>query len=203
MEKKYSVDELTESIIKEYQLSMNSEHNKATYKAQIYRVLHDTKIWDEAKTENNEKSKTKSNAKHFTESQKQRLLASPKMYDYVRNNSESEEIRNRKRYKDVQAEIKRRCNIHIAHVESLAENQGTNHNTPDISDKELNDAMDKMMLSAIFELYFTPINMDLLRNDLYKVTFTSESNLDEETIDAEDRLAHPEGYYYNRKEDNH
>lgn len=198
MEKLYSVDELTESIISDYHLSMKVDNAKAAYKAKIYRTLHDLNMWDKAITKPNGKSKTK----YFTENQKQQLLASPKLYDYVRENSESEEIKNSKRYKDVQAEIEIRRNDRIAYLNSLGVDEGYNDNAPFVSQKDLRNTMNTIMLTAIFEQFFTPINRDLLLNDLYATLYSDDLELDAANIEAEQRLEHPEGNYYKKKKHN-
>ena len=57
-----------------------------------------------------------------------------------------------------------------------------------------------MMISALFELYFTPIDDGILMNDLERVfIFKDELNLQLEDLDAEKRLNNPEGVYYHKK----
>ena len=68
----YSVSELLESMIADYQLPMDGENDKKTYQTQMYRALHGTGIWDHAIIRENGKKKMR----FFSEQQKQKLFGS-------------------------------------------------------------------------------------------------------------------------------
>lgn len=56
------------------------------------------------------------------------------------------------------------------------------------------------MLNALFSLFFTPINKELLFNDIFKNKFiTDDTELTPEDIEIEYQLSNPEGFYYQRK----
>lgn len=191
----YSVDELVESIIIEYDL-FDDEEVRATYKAKLYRALHNTGIWDKGIEKGNGKKKQK----YFSEQQKQKLLASPDLYDYVREHSKSQCIKESKRYKEVKQEIKERSDAHIAYLDSRTQDEWRgSDNAPYISQKEFRDCRNAIMLTAIFERFFTPINDSLLEHDLYAVMMEDELDITTEQIEAEQRLNSPEGNYYRRK----
>ncbi|MBQ2884813.1 MAG: hypothetical protein IJE43_13720 [Alphaproteobacteria bacterium] len=194
--KLYSIAQLVDSIIIEYNLPTDSKPNDKTiwtsYRQKISRVLKESGIWDSG-IDNTVGKKT---TKYFTEQQKQRLLADKSLYDYLRDRSQSEEIRNSKRYQDVQDAIETRRIAHINFISSQTQDDIEN-NIPIITNEKFRKVKNDMMLKAIFEKIFTPINEELLLNDLYQVLiFEDELALDTADIEAEHRLSHPEGYYY-------
>ncbi len=53
----YSIDELTDSIIEEFELDMSSSTARRNYYQKIYRVLHELGIYERAVKEINPKTK--------------------------------------------------------------------------------------------------------------------------------------------------
>lgn len=81
-------------------------------------------------------------------------------------------------------------------MDNLADNS-PDEDVPYISNKEFQNYKNSMMLTALFEKFFTPINDELLINDMTQVfIIRDEASLDVADIEAEQRLAHPEGNYY-------
>ncbi len=192
----YSVSKLLESMIADYQLPMDGENDKKTYQTQMYRALHGTGIWDHAIIRENGKKKMR----FFSEQQKQKLFGSEMLYDYLRDRSGSEYYRNSKRYHEIQKEIQKRREAHIAYLDSRRVEDYEDDNAPFISEQELQTHKNNMMLQALFEHFFTPFDTDLLKNDLYTMLYKDELDLDTPDLQAEERLEHPEGSYYHRKE---
>ncbi|KAF5053700.1 hypothetical protein DSECCO2_395700 [anaerobic digester metagenome] len=194
----YSVTDIVENLIKDFDLAMNSENpedSKKTYRQKIYRALHDTGLWDKAI----QKTVGKKTVRYFSEQQKQQLISSQNLYDYLRDNSLSELLNTSKRFKEVQKEIKERGESYLSYLTSNEANH-ENFGDPYISQEEFRNIKNTMMLTAIFELFFTPINDSLLEHDLYQMLTLDELRLETETIDAEQRLNHPEGNYYRKKQ---
>ena len=80
-------------------------------------------------------------------------------------------------------------------MDNLADNS-PDEDVPYISNKEFQNYKNSMMLTALFEKFFTPINDELLINDMTQVfIIRDEASLDVADIEAEQRLAHPEGNY--------
>lgn len=136
---------------------------------------------------------------YYTEQHKQAILCEKTLYDYVRSNSTSEEIKNRKRYNELQKDIEVRREAHIKYLDSQTQDD-ENSIAPTITDQEFQDYKNTLMLTALFERIFTPINDDLLYNDLYQTQIIKdELNLQAADIEAEERLQHPNGSYYHEK----
>ena len=193
----YSLDELTKSIINEYKLPYSEDDDTfAVYRQRIYREVVKLKLVDSAVKRVNPDTKRK--CMYFTEQHRQRILTEKTLYDYVRANSSSEEIRNEPRYKEVQRQISERREAYIEHLSSLNNDEDINPNDPAISDSDFRSAKCQLMLEALFQLYFTPINDSLLRNDLDRVLKKDDLGLQIEDMEAERRLEHPEGNYYSR-----
>ena len=191
----YSVSELTDAIIKEYQLPMPDEDTWRTYRQMISRTLKSTGIWDSGipKTVGNK------TILYFTEAQKRELLSNKRLYDYVRDRSSSEDLRNDMRYDDMIHAMEERKRAHIEFLLSQ-EQHADDYIEPDLSRKEYQDYKRDMMITAIFEKFFTPIDDNLLYNDLYRERIIKDDlNLQLEDIEAEKRLSHPNPNYYKDK----
>lgn len=191
----YSIKDLVDSIINEYQLSTEDENAWSTYRQKISRTLKESGIWDKGIA----KIKGKKTTMYFTEQQRQELLSEKTFYNYLRDRSKSEEIRNSKRYDEIQKAIEERRISHIEYLASL-ETGSIDKNAPVITDKEFRDYKRDLMITALFEKFFTPIDDKLLLSDLYQVQIIEdELDLQVEDIEAENRLSHPNLYYYKEK----
>lgn len=191
----YSIKDLVDSIINEYQLSTEDENAWSTYRQKISRTLKESGIWDKGIA----KKKGKKTTMYFTEQQRQELLSEKTFYNYLRDRSKSEEIRNSKRYDEIQKAIEERRISHIEYLASL-ETGSIDKNAPVITDKEFRDYKRDLMITALFEKFFTPIDDKLLLSDLYQVQIIEdELDLQVEDIEAENRLSHPNLYYYKEK----
>ena len=139
---------------------------------------------------------TVAKCRFYTEQQKQVILAEKTLFNYVRTNSASEQIKNGKKYDEIQDDIEKRRDAFINMMDNLADNS-PDEDVPYISNKEFQNYKNSMMLTALFEKFFTPINDELLINDMTQVfIIRDEASLDVADIEAEQRLAHPEGNYY-------
>lgn len=187
----YTIDKILDDIIEIYKLDLSGTDARKKYQQKIYRTLHNTKIWDKGIIKKNGKKEIR----YFSEQQKQELLCSSDLYDYVRNNSESDKIKNSMRYKDLQEEIAKRRESYISYLDSQ-EQIPSSEGAPYISQEEYESTKNSMMLTAIFEHFFTPINDSLLENDLYKTLFVDGLGLTNEVIEAEQRLNNPKGSYF-------
>ena len=205
----YSLKELTDSIVEEYKLEYGDNDMEENYLQRITRALKSNGFWDNAIIRINPNTKRKT--RYFTEGQRQSILAEKTLFNYVRDHSSSRDIRDSKRYDEYSRAIETRREEHMSFLGSLQDDfddeklSDNEKNLPYLRSSEYKLYKVNMMLSALFELYFTPINDSLLFNDVQRVLkFKDDLNLTVEDIQAEDRLDHPEGIYYNRrtKEDN-
>lgn len=191
----YSIKDLVNSIIDEYQLPTEGKGTWSAYRQEISRILKNSGIWNRGIAKN----KGKKTIMHFTEQQRQELLSEKTFYNYLRDRSKSEEIRNSKRYDEIQKAIEERRISHIEYLTSM-ETGNIDKNAPVITDKEFRDYKRDLMITALFERFFTPIDDKLLLSDLYHVQIIEdELDLQVQDIEAEHRLSHPEGYYYTKK----
>lgn len=193
----YTIKELTQSIIDEYQLDCSTDSAFEVYYMRIYRALQKKQLLKAGIEKINPETKRK--CMYYTEQHKQAILCEKTLYDYVRSNSTSEEIKNRKRYNELQKDIEVRREAHIKYLDSQTQDD-ENSIAPTITDQEFQDYKNTLMLTALFERIFTPINDDLLYNDLYQTQIIKdELNLQAADIEAEERLQHPNGSYYHEK----
>lgn len=193
----YTIKELTQSIIDEYQLNCSTDSAFEVYYMRIYRALQKKQLLKAGIEKINPETKRK--CMYYTEQHKQAILCEKTLYDYVRSNSTSEEIKNRKRYNELQKDIEVRREAHIKYLDSQTQDD-ENSIAPTITDQEFQDYKNTLMLTALFERIFTPINDDLLYNDLYQTQIIKdELNLQAADIEAEERLQHPNGSYYHEK----
>lgn len=191
----YSVKELVDSIIEEYQLPNQDEQAWSAYRQKISRTLKKTGLWNKGIP----KIVGKKTIIYFSEQQCQELLSEESFYNYLRDHSQSDEIKNSKRYDEIQKAIKERRISHIEYLDSL-ETDEHYKSTPVITDKEFQNYKQDMMLTALFENFFSPIDEKLLLSDLYQVKIIEdELSLQVRDIEAEHRLSNPEGAYYTKK----
>ena len=163
------------------------------YRQQICRTFQKLGLWDKAIIDRNGKKETR----YFTEHQRQLLLVEPNFYDYVRAKSDDEGLQNSKKYADIQRDIATRREAHIEYLNSL--NMDENEDIPYISNDMFRRVKNDIMLKALFELFFTPLDEALLMNDLYQTQLLAdELSLEPIDIEAEHRLTHPEGNYYKK-----
>lgn len=194
MSKLYTLEELTESIINDFKLDRSGEDAFHRYYQKIYRTLNACGFLKTATKKTN--PGTKRQCRYYTEEQKRAILAEKTLYDYVRKNSTSKRIKNSKKYSEIQIDIKRRRNEYFDMMNDLIDNP-PDENTPYISNKEFQNYKNSMMLNALFEKFFTPIDDALLRSDMTQVFITrDEASLEISDIEAEQCLSHPQGIYY-------
>lgn len=193
----YSIYDLVEFVKKEYQLDQTSAEADKNYYMRIYRALKQKNFLDEGIEQVNPMTHRK--CRYYTEYHKQTILHEKYLYNYLLNNSTSEDIKNGKRYDEIQKNIEMRREAHIKYLNSQTQDE-ENSTTPIITQQEFQDYKNTLMLTALFERIFTPINDDLLYNDLYQTQIIKdELNLQAADIEAEERLQHPNGSYYHEK----
>ena len=171
MSKLYTLEELTESIINDFKLDRSGEDAFHRYYQKIYRTLNACGFLKTATKKTN--PGTKRQCRYYTEEQKRAILAEKTLYDYVRKNSTSKRIKNSKKYSEIQIDIKRRRNEYFDMMNDLIDNP-PDENTPYISNKEFQNYKNSMMLNALFEKFFTPIDDALLRSDMTQVFITRD-----------------------------
>lgn len=193
--KYYSVRELVESAIKEYQLHDDESSRKAyemmfrrTLEKLGYTVVDDVDVIYEVVG----KSKTKK----FSQRIKDRLFFSKNIYNYFIDNSVDEAVKNKKSYDELISEIRHRRDDAI-----MYENNRDSYDdaVPTVSNAQLQQHKRNMMLEAIFNIFYTEFDEEQLRYDLNLALTSDEFNVTPDLIDAEYRYHHPEGNYFHKK----
>lgn len=199
MSKMYSINEMIEVAIDEYELETEETKEAALrgkkYYQKFQRALKskDVNFWGSAPVQTRGKTK----AKVFSEEQMRYLFSCKEMYDYLRDNSMNEQIRNSNRYDDVAKEILKRKADYIAYLEEKGLDD--ENDIPSVRHEDVIKIKENMMIEAIFNLFFTPFNEELLEQDLTYLFLRDEMALTREQIEAERRFANPYGIYYKEK----
>lgn len=193
----YTIEELVECIKDEYQLDQSTDDADKNYYMRIYRALKKLNILDKGIVLVNPVTHRK--CRYYSEHDKQAILSEKSLYDYLRNNSTSDVIKNSKRYNEILNNIDSRRNAHIRYLDSRTQDICDNSISV-ITQEEFQNYKNQIMLTALFEKFFTPINDELLYNDLNQFhIIRDELHLQIEDIQAEERLQHPKGAYYQEK----
>lgn len=122
MEGMYSLEDLTKSIIAEYDL-INPVKDYKTYRQRIRRALEDAGLLDKGSLMTNPVTKRK--CVYYSEFHKQTILHDKQLYDYVRKHSASDEYKNGPRYRDLEQQIRdyREANIRALDSSNINTNQ--------------------------------------------------------------------------------
>lgn len=211
MEKqKYKIIELTRYYVQRYGLntkyqsstSPNLDDGLAPYRAQIERILkkkiflEGKSLWDLIKTAKTPRQISLSDFERY---------CFPQWATYIRNhcgrfNEETlnaDENRYLTEYAAPNPESEARTEY-----EETRNSFNTDDNTPIMTPEEINDYKRDMMIQALFELFFTPVDTKKLEADLYHRTYVFDTVYPSgEDKDTADRLAHPLGNYFHKRED--
>ena len=195
MDGMYTIEEMTDSIIKEFSL-VDPVKNRRTYYQKVRRSLENAGLIDKGTVMVNPQTRRK--CMYYTEFQKLTILAEKSLYDYVRKNSADDTYKHAPRFKDIQKQIDDQRQDYVDYL-SAQTMSGTTDSDPYVSDEEVKAKKRDMMLEALFNVFFTPFNEDLLKNDLERMLVADDIHLEFADIEAHNRLEHPEGVYYRRK----
>lgn len=193
----YTLEELTDSIIEEFQLQ-NADIDRNNYHQSIYRALKRCNLLNKGIKKRN--PDTNRMCMYYTEVQKRTILADRILYDYVRTRSGLKQYNKGPKYKDVIASMSQQRQEYIDYLSALGtEVDEDNESDPYISDQEYRFHKTNMMFEALFSVFFTPIDDELLRNDLEQVEIYADPlNPTIQDLAAQHRLENPEGIYYKR-----
>ncbi len=192
----YTLTEMTKSFIEEYKLDRSSENYIRQYNMKLKRTIKELDI----KGTEMKNPVTKRKATYYTEKEKQTILASKYMYDYLIEHSMSDKIKKRPKYDEIKEIIRNRMSNFYNVMLSEREDHSRNDGDPFISNAEFSNFKLFMMVQALFERTFTPIKDDLLLSDMENYFIKrNEGQLTPEDIAVEDRLNHPEGNYFHHR----
>ena len=193
----YNIDELANSFVEEYELQIDKDgYCSKRYKQSIRRAMERLGILGNYVELANPKTNHLCN--YYSAQQREFIKNEPKFHDYLLDNSTNDAIRSGLRSKQIQEAIDKRRAEFIEHVSRQREEMNGECEAPCVSEMELNRRMALMMLTALFEERFTSFNRNKLRDDMELVLGEDELGLSSDAVQAEDRLAHPEGHYFKR-----
>ena len=193
----YTIEELTDSIINKYDLELINDEQRRMYYQRIYRALKENDMLDKGVIMVNQKTKRKS--RHYSETQKKILLEDEKLSDYLITRSNSIAIKNKIKNKNIRKEMEDLRNAAIEFFSAQKYDSADDKN-PSLSEEYIRQRMSYMMLKAIFELYFTPIDEKMLKQDLWNIEiFLDETHPDPKLVKSRIRLEKPEGNYYKKR----
>ena len=188
----YSISDMIEKAVSEYKLEF-PEANRGIYYTEISRQIKRLGLWDDALTELRGKSKTRV----FTYNQMQTIFSSKHLYNYFRKHSIDEEIQKSKSYDDMMEQVEIRRESAIAFLSQQGEPY--DDSIPTISNNDFLLRKLFIMVEALFNEKFTEFNSDLFYSDLYSELTKDELNLTPDILDAENRIRHPEKFYYSKR----
>lgn len=198
----YNLRELTKKIIEEFKLDIKDEEyieieetkSFYSYYQRIRRALKEIGEFNKGVYKKDPVTKRKNMC--YSEAQKQMILSEATFHDYVINHSIDEDIKNKKNYKDYQRVLLEYRKEYFNSLSTKNEDEGV----PCISDEEFNQYKMKMMITAVFEHFYTSIDDDLFRYDLERINiYMNDAHPEIEDLRAAERLKHPEGYYYRKR----
>lgn len=207
--KYYKILELTQFYVQRYGLntkyqsstSPNLDDGLAPYRAQIERILKkkiflgDNSLWDLIKTGKKPRQISLSDFERY---------CFPQWASYIRKNCETfnEEALNADEehylteYAALNPEFEAR-----AEYEDARNSPDADDAAPVLTTQELNDYKRDLMIQSLFELFFTPVDTEKLEADLFHRTYIfDEAYPSNEDLKVAERLMHPIGNYFHKKE---
>lgn len=134
----------------------------------------------------------------FTESQKYTLFSSDEFQKFIHQEGPMDDLSHWEWYQH-QKEADRR--IETLKTGYSDDDPGNNNQGYYVTRQELQRVKVNMMIEALFSLYFTPFDVEQLESDLnQREVVVSPADETAESIAAENRIFHPEGNYYKRKD---
>ncbi len=198
----FNSKELAMSFIDEYSLKFDGESDLTRVKQSIRRAMVRLGILEDYVRKVNPETNHKCN--YYSAQQRELIRNEPKFHDYLIDNSTDEKFRRGVRTKEFEKK-KKACRDR--YIESLGQQaddarydyyDSTSFVGPGVVERRM-----AMMLTALFELFFTSFDEEQLRKDMnldmeaYNLEYL---DLKPEHIEAKERLAHPEGSYFRRRD---
>lgn len=192
--KMYSVSDMVDEAIERYGLTQVDETVRNNWMTEIRRILQDTlKCWDNADTEVRPGSP---DTKVFPRSVMMQVFDSTRGEKYFMGAANKSEIFEENKRLDSLAD-----ELSQAEIDGQSRQTMGNDDLPPIGLDAIRRIKHDMMLEALFNLFFTEFDEALLAEDLDAVELMDRSNQSREDARVQQRLKHPEGAYFHRKED--
>lgn len=209
MEQKYTLDEIIFEAMKRFEIPDEYEdekHGKAPdrfrKKFENYVKTQTDKtgktLWEAAEDHEYEKSNKKS-FHFFTEKVKNEIIYSDKIYDYLIAQSKSEKIKNLPTRKSLNKMVeKAKEDWENALAQADFPSQVYTGITP--SEKDIMEEKNSIMFTALFELFFDPIDEKLLSDDIFNSYYYGGNTETADTMSSKLRHADLHNYFSPRTE---
>ena len=189
--KMYSVSDMVDEAIERYALTQADETVRDNWMTEIRRILQDElKCWDKAATEvrpGNPKTKV------FPHSVMMQVFDTTRGEKYFMGAANKSEVFEENKQLDALAD-----ELSQAEIDGQSQQTMGNDDLPPIGLDTIRRIKHDMMLEALFNLFFTEFDEALLAEDLDALELMDQSR---EDARVQQRLKHPEGAYFHRKED--
>lgn len=194
----YNLNELVQSLIEEFNLydDDNARNNLYQYLYQYFKKTGAEKLAPRAVNPT-----TKRECSYYSQAQRDALLDDETVVKHLCDIAEDSDYVNERLVKRVEA-VEAYNEAYCDYMYEMA------HSSPndvkleqDIwADNEVRRIKPQMMLEALFEVFFTPINEEELKKDLLMRREMPEPNPPYAHLEACERLKHPEGNYFSRRD---
>lgn len=184
----YPLSAVMDKILIKYEIKSTPEKLMRLRKA-VERFCKETNIWDTHKIQ-----RGKREDHFFAEEELRMIVYSQKIHDYViKNLLEPEQSKRIKRLEDEAdklTEIQQQAWTDMEMEDTLNSGYHTVVSPEEVRSKKL-----EIMIEALFLRYFTPVDMEKLKEDMEEVAYSDSGDIWPETIAAMERLADGRNYY--------
>lgn len=205
MEQKYSLNDIILEAMEKFKVEDEyQEKIPDRIRKQFETYVQNTKnqegktLW-EASEDHSYKDANKKSYHFFTEKEKDEIIYSDEIYDYLITRSNSEKIRNLPKRKQLQKEInKAKEDWQKAQKEAGFLPEPYTGTIPSATDVMAEKNM--IMFTALFELFFNPIDEKLLSDDIFNSSYFGGDTETMASMDSKLRHMDLHNYYTPRKE---
>ncbi len=191
-------DELAMIFVEKYSLKFEGESDLARFKQAIRRAMVRLGILEKYVRKVN--PETNHHCNYYTARQRDLIEKEPKFHDYLLDNSTDEKIRSRARSKEIEKKIEAYRDRFIENQDELVDGASCDDSAWRVSKEDMKRQKAMMMLTAVFELFFSSFDEAKLWNDMELDLQGDDLGLDPDHIIARENLAHPEGIYFRRRD---
>lgn len=195
-----TLSEIRNELIKKYDLKddeffINTFDKKLMAICQkIYTTKDGKNLWEKSTIR---KKGAKKNSHIFFPNDKEKIVNSPELREYLSKRTTNETLRQTMR-DELEAENENEVYRKMIESGEMDEIQESLQKEPIIEfvlSEEFDQKLRDIMLEAIFLKFFTPINKTLLKSDMEMVRIVPFGEDTKETIQARRRLTDPKNYY--------
>lgn len=206
MEQKYSLNDIISEAMEKFDFKKNKYDAKIPdrLRKEFEKYVQNTKnqegktLW-EASEDHEYKDANGKSFHFFTEKEKNAIIYSDEIYDYLIKRSKSDRIKNLPTRKSLNKMVeKAKEDWENALAQADFPSQVYTGITP--SEKDIMEEKNSIMFTALFELFFDPIDEKLLSDDIFNSYYYGGNTETAVTMDSKLRHADIHNYFSPRKE---